>query len=194
MIVSCMWVMATVAMQSVGLTVICPVVRFPLEESFWDGINGVDGLQSVNAMILTNDDQFLYASGYDSDAVSWYERNASDGNLTFVGKIQDNTGGVNGLDGAGMIKLSSDESTLYVLGVVDSSISWFDRNSSSGALTYVGSVTDGAGGVDGLGAVTSFDLTTSGTQLYATSQQDNSIAWFDINSTTGSSVICRNFP
>ena len=59
------------------------------------------------------------------------------------------------------------------------------NNSTGGALTYVGSVTDGAGGVDGLGAVTSFDLTTSGTQLYATSQHDNSISWFDVNSTTG---------
>ena len=51
-------------------------------------------------------------------SVETTKRNASDGNLTFVGKIENNIGGVNGfLDGAGMMQLSSDESTLYVLGV-----------------------------------------------------------------------------
>ena len=63
-------VMATVAMQSVGFDRNMSSGALSFGGVIRDGINGVDGLQSVNAMIFTNDDQFLYTSGYDSDAVS----------------------------------------------------------------------------------------------------------------------------
>ena len=84
------------------------------------------------------------------DAVSWYERNASTGALTYGGMLKDGVDGVDGLDGANSVTLSSDGNHAYVTGNYDDAVSWYERNASTGALTYGGMLKDGVDGVDGL--------------------------------------------
>ena len=61
-------------------------------------VNGVDGLDGARS----------YVAAYTDDAVSWYERNASTGALTYGGVLKDGVNGVDGLDGARSVTLSSD--------------------------------------------------------------------------------------
>ena len=80
------------------------------------------------------------------DAVSWFDRNASTGALTYGGILKD---GVNGVDGlmCHSVTLSSDGNHAYVAACSDSAVSWFERNASTGALTYGGILKDGMNGV-----------------------------------------------
>ena len=145
----------------------------------------MDGLFSAGKIAISADGNFVYVTAYDDDAVSWFQRDLSTGALTWAGMIKDNQGGVDGLDGARDLILSPDGSFLYASGQVDSAIAFFDRNETTGSLTFLGIVRDGLDGVDGLGAVTSIDLSSNGTHLYASSQHDNSLVWFDRNASTG---------
>ena len=57
------------------------------------------------------------ATGANADAVSWYERNASTGALTFGGVLKDGVGGVDGLNGARGLTLSADGTHAHVTGI-----------------------------------------------------------------------------
>ena len=50
--------------------------------------------------------------------------------------MQDGVDGVDGLDGAQSVTLSADGKHAYVAGFFDDAVSWFERNASTGALTY----------------------------------------------------------
>ena len=92
---------------------------------------------------------YVYVTGSSDDAVSWYERNASTGALSYLGMLKDGVNGVDGLDSAYCVTLSSDGNHAYVTGLTDDAVSWFGRNASTGALTYGGMLKDGVDGVDG---------------------------------------------
>ena len=87
-----------------------------------------------------------YVAASFDDAVSWYERNASTGALTYGGMLKDGVNGVDGLDGAYSVTLSSDGNHAYVAASFDDAVSWYERNASTGALTYGGILKDGVNG------------------------------------------------
>ena len=73
-----------------------------------DGVNGVDGLDGASNVTLSPDGNYAYVTGVHDDAVSWYERNASTGALSYGGMLKDGVNGVDGLDNPGGITLSLD--------------------------------------------------------------------------------------
>ena len=103
-----------------------------------------------------------YVTGNSDDAVSWYERNASTGALSYGGVLKDGVNGVDGLDGARGVTVSADGNHAYVTGNIDDAVSWYERNASTGALTYVGVLKDGANGVDGLDGAYRVTLSSAG--------------------------------
>ena len=48
------------------------------------------------------------------------------------------------------VTLSSDGNHAYVTALFENAVSWFERNATTGALTYGGMLKDGVNGVDGL--------------------------------------------
>ena len=61
-------------------------------------------------------------------------------------------------DGAWSVTLSSDGNHAYVTGGIDDAVSWYERNASTGALTYGGVLKDGVNGVDGLNGASEVTL------------------------------------
>ena len=51
------------------------------------------------------------------------------------------------MDGAYSVTLSSDGNYAYVAASSDDAVSWYERNGSTGALTYGGILKDGVTGV-----------------------------------------------
>ena len=76
-----------------------------------DGVDGVDGLDGAKSVTLSSDGNHAYVTGVDDDAVSWYERNASTGALTYGGMLKDGVNGVDGLDGARSVTFHRTEIT-----------------------------------------------------------------------------------
>ena len=150
-----------------------------------DGVNGVDGLDAPYGITLSADGKHAYAAGYFDDAVSWYERNASTGALTYGGMLKDGVVGVDGLDGARNVSFSADGNHAYVTGDVDDAVSWYERNASTGALTYGGMLKDGVVGVDGLDGAWGVTLSADGQHAYVTGVNDDAVSWYERNASTG---------
>jgi 6-phosphogluconolactonase (cycloisomerase 2 family) len=110
---------------------------------------------------------------------------AQDGTLTFVEYVKDDSNGVDGLDGVGNMTISPDGLYLYATASIDSAITVFSRNSSTGALTFVEKVRDDSNGVDGIATTRGIAISPDGKYTYVSGQFDNAVAIFGRNSSTG---------
>ena len=82
--------------------------------------------------------------------------------------LKDQVNGADGLDGARSIVLTPDGKFAYLAAAADHSLGWFDRNASSGALTFLGILKDGVNGVEGLQNASHFILSHDEKQVYGT--------------------------
>ena len=99
-------------------------------------------------ILVSPDDQNVYATGIWDMAVSWYERNATGGGaLHYGGVVKDGVNGVDGLLDARSLALSADGKHLYATGESDNALGWYERNATTGALVYGGMLKNGVSGV-----------------------------------------------
>src|SRR5262249_13330541 len=78
-----------------------------------DNTSGVDGLDGARAVVVSPDGGQVYVAGNIDDAIAVFHRDAATGALTFVQMLQDNTAGVNGLNGVYQIVVSPDGKRVY---------------------------------------------------------------------------------
>jgi surface protein len=153
--------------------------------SLKDGNNGVDGLRSANSIAISPDGKSVYTTGYDDDAVAWFDRNASSGALTYLGISKDGVNGVSTLNGPRRLTVSGDGLQVYVVTIFSSAVTWFDRNASTGHLSLAGNIEDSSYGIDGLGAPQKILISPDGHHAYVTAPGDSSITWLDRNASNG---------
>lgn len=103
-----------------------------------DGAGGVDGLAGIDKVVVSPDGKHVYASGGIDDAVAVFGRNATTGALSFVEREKDGEGGVSNLDNPQGLALSPDGAHLYVAAFFSGAVVRFDRNATTGALTFAG--------------------------------------------------------
>ncbi|WP_392530626.1 beta-propeller fold lactonase family protein [Nostoc sp. C117] len=150
-----------------------------------DNTNGVDGLGGANSLIVSPDGKFLYAAGYDDSALAVFQRDTTTGQLSFVEVQKDNTNGVDGLANAASVTISPDGKFLYAAGSNDSEVSVFQRDTTTGKLSFVEVQKDGISSVDGLAGVYSVTVSPDGKYLYAAGYDDSAVAVFERNQETG---------
>lgn len=150
-----------------------------------DGMGGVDGLLFASGVAISSNGAHVYVAGHDDDAVAVFSRNPTTGALTFVEVKKDGSGGVDGLNGAGSVKVSPEGAHVYVTSDVDNAVAVFSRNSTTGALTFVEVKKDGSGGVDGLLFASEVTVSPDGAHVYVASTADSAVAVFRRDPTTG---------
>jgi 6-phosphogluconolactonase (cycloisomerase 2 family) len=151
-----------------------------------DGVAGIDGLALPRWSAISPDGAHLYAAAESDSAVAVFSRNATTGALTFVEQQKDGVGGVDGLEGGLEVTVSPDGAHIYAVGLTDSGLAVFSRNTITGALTLVQVLKDGVGGVDGLRSTSAVTVSPDGAHVYATSFfLDNAVAVFSRNAITG---------
>jgi 6-phosphogluconolactonase (cycloisomerase 2 family) len=143
-----------------------------------DGTGGVDGLAGAYYLSVSPDGKHVYVTGYADNAVAGFSRNATTGALTFINAWFDNAGGVDGLQGAVGISTSADGSRVYATGSAENACQVFDRNSTSGTLTPVASLREGAGGVTGMISPLAVTPGASGMNLYISASDGNALVVF----------------
>ena len=148
------------------------------EETVYDGAAGVDGLEEIEAVIISPDGRHVYVAGYSDDAVAVFSRNSTTGELTFVEAVKDGVGGVDGLNGVRALVPSPEGEYLFAAGYDDDAVAAFSRNSTTGALTFLGAVRDGASGVDGLDGPRSVTMSPDGRHVYAAGSDEDAVAAF----------------
>ena len=107
------------------------------DEVLKNGSNAVDGLFGAADILITSDSVHVYIVGQTDDDIGQFRRNKTTGKLTFIEVKSDNIGDIDGLDGVSAVAISPDEKHIYTVGIFDDAVSVFERNTSSGQLTFV---------------------------------------------------------
>jgi DNA-binding beta-propeller fold protein YncE len=147
---------------------------------------GVGGY-AASAIAMSPDGEFMYiADSSGAGEVHVLDRNPTTGALTFVETETDGVAGVDGIAEPFSLAVSPDGAHVYVAGSADDAIAVFDRDGGTGALTWVGEVRNGVGGVAGLNGVARVALSPDGAHLYALSVYfEDQVAVFARNAGTG---------
>ena len=155
-------------------------------ELYKSGVDGVEGLISAQSIIISPDGRNAYAVGNADDALVSFQRNITDGTLTYMGMHKDGFAGVDGLDGAFEVIISPDGKHVYVSGMDDSAIAVFNRDAITGFLTFSEKIANGVNGISGLHIVFGIAISPDGKNLYAASHLENKLVAFSRDAITGS--------
>lgn len=135
--------------------------------------------------VMPPDGEFIYVSS-ESAAGGIYVlgRNTTTGTVT----VQERDGNMNA---GNALAISPDGNYVYETGApsqsssASSAISVLSRNASTGHLTPVGEIQNGANGVSGLSDMWGVAVSPDGRCLYATSRADNSLGYFTRDQSSG---------
>ena len=92
-----------------------------------DGIAGVDGLDGVFFVTISDDGESVYTASRTDHAVVVFTRNTDTGALTFRQVLKDGVNGADGLEGSVGIDVSPDGRNVYSVGREDNAVAVFDR-------------------------------------------------------------------
>lgn len=155
-----------------------------------DGSNGVDGLSSASGVTVSPDGKNVYVTGFTDNAVAVFSRNLASGTLNFVELHRDSIAGVDGL--AGAFAVTASDKFVYVASVGSSGVAAFSRDATTGKLTFIQALKNGAG-ASGLGRASELTLSPDATQLYVVSGQDDTLSVFSSDPSTGKLTFAQNF-
>ena len=147
-----------------------------------NGVGGVAGLGGAWGVHVSADGKNVYVAGANS-ALAVFSRNPTTGALTFMEAQQNGIGGVAGLGGARGVGVSADGKNVYVAGYGDSALAVFNRNPTTGALSFLEMHKQGVGAVAGLASPEGLRASADGHHVYVASY--DGIAVFTRNLTTG---------
>lgn len=144
-------------------------------QALTDGVAGIEGLKSANSVIISSDGKHVYTTGGGSNSgIAIFER-AQTGLLTYKTIIRNGDNGTQHLTGVFGITLTPMGNYLYAASTGDSALVVFKRDAATGLLTFTDSLTDGTGGVDGLGGARAVAIDPTGIHIYVAGFTDNGI-------------------
>ncbi len=159
------------------------VIRY--QDGNLSGGSIIDGMNGAEAVVVSPDGKHVYIASIADHSVVAYERNLSNGELTFVDVYFDGVGGIDGLRQAHWIEMSDDGQFLYVSGRQDDAIAMFSRNATTGELTFEEMYKRNVNGVQGLDGVGLLDISPDGEYLYATGKFGATLTAFSRNTVDG---------
>jgi 6-phosphogluconolactonase (cycloisomerase 2 family) len=153
----------------------------------FDGSGGADGLEHVQDLFLSPDGLHVYVASEEENSVAVYSRDATTAALTFVQKLVDGVGGVDGIANATGVVVSPDGKHVYVTGGADTAnaVAAFSRDAVTGLLTFIGAQFDGVGGVDGLAYPVNLTMSPDGKNVYVAAYDDSGVSVFSRDAATG---------
>ncbi len=141
-------------------------------------ISNEQSLWSPSDLEVTPDGKHLYVTAATSDSLAAFKRDPSTGSLSPIGFLKDNTNGIDGLDWASSLKITSDGNHILVTAAIDDTITVFKRNPSTGSFTLRGYFRDGDLGVDGLEGAYSVSISADDSSVYVAGKNENMVSAF----------------
>jgi DNA-binding beta-propeller fold protein YncE len=143
------------------------------------------GQDNPHAMVVSPDGKNVYVTVLD-DVLLVFSRDAALGTLTLLESHQDGVAGLDGLDEPRGLGMSPDGQNVYVAATTDDAVVVFDRDGTTGALTFREAHFDGSGGVTGPQRADAVAVSPDGDMAYVgTSQLPAALAIFDRDPSSG---------
>ncbi len=133
-----------------------------LAQTVQDNTGGVDGLAGATAFVVSPEGAHVYVAGKLDDVIAVFARDGSTGMLSFIEIDRQAVNGVSGLDGVQAIAMSPDGTHVYSAAGIGNALGTFDRDSSTGSLTFVQAQHDLVGTVDGLAGAAAVTVSADG--------------------------------
>jgi 6-phosphogluconolactonase (cycloisomerase 2 family) len=146
-----------------------------------DGQGGIRGLQGAQAVTISPDGRYVYASGRDS-TIGVYRRDPQSGKLTYVQAIDDRQ--TKGIRGTSSMAVSPDSAYLYSVSPYDHVLSVF-RRTQDGRLQKVQQLKKGDEGLRDLVGPTFVMCTKDGKTVYVAAFLGNTLYAFTRDVKTG---------
>ena len=151
---------------------------------FFGGL--IEGLVGPNILAISPDGKSIYIPTQGDNSLVVFSRDTASGLLTWVETHYDGVGGVDGLTGGFKALVSHDNQHVYVTAYAEDALAVFERNTSTGALTFLEVHHNGVNGVNGIDDVRGLVLSADGKHIYtAGNNLANAIAVFSRNEVTG---------
>jgi 6-phosphogluconolactonase (cycloisomerase 2 family) len=148
-----------------------------------NGSGLVDGIGSARGVAVSPNGLNVYVTGNSEDGIATFNRNPN-GSLDYVSRIEDGDPGIDGLDGAWAVTVAPDGKNVYVTADVDDAITTFQRDTTTGVLTWKETVKDGPGS-DGLDGATGVAVSPDNNDVYVTGCFDSAVTVFDRTGASG---------
>ncbi len=146
---------------------------------------GISGLNQALAITASDDGAFVYVAGSNDATVVIFSRHLTDGDLSYVTKIEQGINGADGLTGINALAVAKDGHSVYTLGLNQSAIGVYQRNPSTGELTFQMLVDTALTGVD-LSGLSAIVVSDDGQHVYVSSASQNKLFVFARDHTVGS--------
>jgi len=159
--------------------------KLTFQQVLKDGEEGVDGLDGAFSIAVSPDSKSIYVASVDDDAVAVFQRDLTNGKLTFLEDHKDNKNGVDGLDGIRSIIISPDAKNVYVASKDDNAIAVFQRDLITGKLIFLEYYKDGVNSIEGLGGAFTLTISPDSKFIYVGSWIDRVMTIFQRDLTTG---------
>ncbi len=143
-----------------------------------NGDVGITSLAGAESVTVSPEGTHVYVAAEDANAVTVFSRDASSGQLTLV-EVKQNGGGVSGLTRVQSVAVSADGAQVYTASGDDSAVVVFNRNTTTGVLTFVQKHTDGSPPITALGGTEWVAVNPLGVGVYAAADADNALVVFD---------------
>ena len=154
---------------------------------------GVTDMDGPLYLIMSPDEKQIYVSVQTSDALVVFDRNTTTGDLTFKESHVNNTGGITNFDSPKELSISPDGKNIYIIGQTNDALHVFDRNTTTGALTYNEHYRDGVTAPTLLDSPFAVRVSPDGNFVYATSRGEDAITVFSRNSSTGDLTVAFEY-
>ncbi|MFK8103116.1 MAG: beta-propeller fold lactonase family protein [Saprospiraceae bacterium] len=147
--------------------------------------NAISGIGGAQGLVVSPDGKHLYVAGAKDQAIGIFKREIIEGEIEYLGLVQNGMNGVEGLIDPQRLAMSSDGNYLYATSSSSDALLVFSRNVLSGALFFIEKKQDGFGNIDGLSGPLEVQVSPDDRHVYVTAKEDGAICLFERNSLTG---------
>ena len=150
-----------------------------------NGVGGVTGLRGALGVVVSPDARHVYVIGAGNSTIAAFARDGESGALSFIESEQAGNQGVQDFLGPRIAAISPDGRQIYTAAFQSDAVTWFTRDTESGALSFGGSAKNGVGGIEGVGGAYGVSISPDGRHVYAAGLNDDSIAVLSRDAATG---------
>ena len=145
-----------------------------------EGENAVSGLLGAYGLALSPEGTHLYVASSGQSAVAVFNSDSATGGLTPVEVDSQGKNGITGLTNVRTVLVHPNGREVYAAGTGDNALVVFNREPTTGKLTYQTTITNVTIKTESLSGITALATTRSGTAVYTAALVSNAISVFGL--------------